>query len=95
MVFKFLKNQLKKGEGSQGEKGHGSQSIEYEGFTITPTPTKSAGGWTTEGDIAQQVDGETRTEHFIRAETHTDREQAITHTITKAKRIIDERSGGL
>ena len=55
MVFKFLKNQLKKGEGSQGEKGHGSQSIEYERFTITPTPTKSAGGWTTEGDIAPSI----------------------------------------
>ena len=65
MVFKFLKNQLKKGEDPQ------------------------------EGDIAQKIDGETRTEHFIRAETHTDREQAISHTITKAKRIIDERSGGL
>lgn len=95
MVFKFLKNQLKKGEGSDGEKGHGSQCIEYEGFTITPTPTKGAGGWTTEGDIEQTIDGETCTEHFIRAETHTDREQAISHTVSKAKRIIDERSRGI
>ena len=36
------------------------------------------------------VDGEVRSEHFIRAETHTDPEQAISHTITKAKRIVDE-----
>ena len=95
MVLKFLKNQLTKGENSQGAKEHGGQAVEYGGFTIIPTPTKSAGGWTTEGDIEQKIDDETRVEHFIRAETHTDRQQAISHTITKAKRIIDERSGSL
>jgi len=36
------------------------------------------------------VNGETESRHFIRAETHMDRDQAISHTIMKGRRIIDE-----
>ena len=88
MIFKFIKNQLTRGADSEAESR--DRAVEYEGCTIIPAPRKSANGWTTEGDIEREVDGEVRSEHFIRAETHTDPEQAISHTITKAKRIIDE-----
>ena len=89
MIFKFIKNQLTRGADS--EAASRARAVDYEGCTIIPTPRKSANGWTTEGEIEREVDGEVRSEHFIRAETHTEQEQAISHTITKAKRIIDEQ----
>ena len=88
MIFKFIKNQLTRGADS--EAASRDRAVKYEGCTIIPAPRKSASGWTTEGDIEREVDGEVRSEHFIRAEAHTDSEQAISHTITKAKRIVDE-----
>ena len=91
MIFKFIKNQFARGADS--EVASRERAVEYEGCTIIPAPRKSANGWTTEGDIEREVNGEVRSEHFIRAETHTDPEQAISHTITKAKRIIDEQRG--
>ena len=90
MIFKFIKNQLTRGADSEAAASR-DRAVEYQDCTIIPTPRKSANGWTTEGDIERDVDGEVRSEHFIRAETHTDPEQAVSHTITKAKRIIDEQ----
>ena len=89
MIFKFIKNRFP--HGTDSEVASRDRAIEYEGCTIIPAPRKTGNGWTTEGDIEREVDGEGRSEHFIRAETHTDPEQAISHTITKAKRIIDEQ----
>ena len=88
MIFKFIKNQFARGADSQATSR--DRAVEYEGYTIIPAPRKTGNGWTTEGDIEREVNGEVRSEHFIRAETHTDPEQAISHTITKARRIVDE-----
>ena len=90
MIFKFIKNQLTRSADSEGAASRG-RAVEYRGCTIIPAPRKNANGWTTEGDIERDIDGDVRSEHFIRAETHTEQEQAISHTITKAKRIIDEQ----
>ena len=90
MIFKVIKKALSRDSGSS-EMASREQAVEYLGCTIVPASRKSSNGWTTEGDIEQRVEGEVRSEHFIRAETHTDREQAISHTITKGKRIIDEQ----
>lgn len=90
MIFKAIKKALSRDPGSPDSVSR-EQAIEYQGCTIVPTPRKGANGWTTEGDIEQEVDGEVHSEHFIRAEAHTDREQAINHSIAKAKRIIDEQ----
>ncbi len=89
MIFKFIKNRF--AHGADSKTASRDRAVEYEGYTIIPAPRKTGNGWTTEGDIEREVNGEVRSEHFIRAETHTDTEQAISHTITKAKRIIDEQ----
>ena len=89
MIFKFIKNRF--AQGADSKAASRDRAVNYEGCTIIPVPRKTGNGWTTEGDIEREVDGEVRSEHFIRAETHTDAEQAISHTITKAKRIIDEQ----
>ena len=89
MAFKFLKNFLSSSS-SDTESVDRIQAVEHEACTIVPTPRKGQGGWSTEGLIEKTVDGEVESRHFIRAETHTDKEQAISHTILKGQRIIDE-----
>jgi len=92
MIFKVIKKALSRNSDPL-ETASREQTVDYQGCTIVPSPRKGANGWTTEGDIERKVDGEVHSEHFIRAETHADREQAISHSITKAKRIIDEQIG--
>jgi len=89
MAFKFLKNFLSSSS-SDTESVDRTQAVEHEACTIVPTPRKGQSGWSTEGLIEKTVDGEVESRHFIRAETHTDKEQAISHTILKGQRIIDE-----
>ena len=89
MVFDFLKKHFGS-EKESGETDNRQHAVTHEGYTIVPTPKQDKGGWTTEGLIEQEVSGETESRHFIRAETHMDRDQAISHTIMKGRRIIDE-----
>ena len=93
MILKFFKNKRERSENipdSNSNKRTG-QTVEYQGITITPTPKKVVGGWTTEGNIHWKKGEDVSLEHFIRAETHVDQEQAFNQTVAKAKRIIDER----
>ncbi|MDD9980395.1 MAG: HlyU family transcriptional regulator [Gammaproteobacteria bacterium] len=85
----FLKNVLG-GGGGEGEP-EGAEPVEHAGFTIVATPRKASGGWSTEGHIRKVIDGETKEVHFIRADTSTSREAAITLSVSKARKIIDEQ----
>ncbi|MCY4349399.1 MAG: HlyU family transcriptional regulator [Thiotrichales bacterium] len=87
----FLKNVLG-GGGDRGEREpEGAEPVEHEGFTIIATPRKASGGWSTEGRIRKDIDGETKEAHFIRADTSTSREAAISLSVSKARKIIDEQ----
>ena len=90
----FLKNMLGGGSGSGGgdeSEPQGAEAVEHEGFTIVATPRKASSGWSTEGRIRKDVDGETKEVHFIRADTSTSRDAAITLSVSKARKIIDEQ----
>ena len=89
MVFEFIKKHFASGKDDEAI-NRLQDAVTHEGYTIVPTPKQGQGGWTTEGLIEREVDGETESSHFIRAETHMDREQAVSHTILKGQRIIDE-----
>ena len=89
MVFDFLKKHFVSEKGS-GETDNRQHAVTHEGYTIVPTPKQHKDGWTTEGLIEREVDGEIESRHFIRAEAHMERDQAISHTIMKGRRIIDE-----
>ena len=89
MVFEFLKKHFASGKEDEATNSR-QDALTHEGYTIVPTPKQGQGGWTTEGLIEREVDGETESSHFIRAETHVAREQAVSHTILKGQRIIDE-----
>ena len=89
MAFEFLKKYFASGEADEATSSR-QDAVTHEGHTIVPKPRQGQGGWTTEGLIEREVDGHMESRHFIRAETHMDREQAVTHTILKGQRIIDE-----
>lgn len=66
-------------------------AVDYEGYQIVAAPRQVSGGWSTEGFICAEVDGEPREAHFIRADTCMSREDAIEASRSKARKIIDER----
>ena len=86
----FLKNMFG-GGGEEGGEPEAADAVEHEGFTIVATPRKASGGWSTEGLIRKTVDGEEKEAHFIRADTSTSREAAITLAVGKARKIIEEQ----
>ena len=87
----FLKNVLGGGGGEREREREGADPVEHQGFTIVAAPRKASGGWSTEGHIRKVVDGETKEVHFIRADTSTSREAAVTLSVSKARKIIDEQ----
>ncbi len=68
-----------------------AESTDYKGFTITAAPIKEGGQFRTAGTIAKEIDGELRSAQFIRADNHSDRQAAISHSERKAQQIVDEQ----
>ncbi len=90
------------GAGSGGDDsaaGKSSQDVEateeYQGFTIEAAPIKEGGQFRTAGFISKEVDGTTKRAPFIRADNSTDKTQAISHSLSKGKQIIDEQGDRL
>ena len=71
------------------------ENVEYKNCLISPTPIKEGNQYRTAGTISGQVQDEARETHFIRADNHASRDQAVEHCVTKAKQIIDERGDNL
>ena len=70
-------------------------AVEYNGYTIQPAPRRQGGQWLTAGTISKDFPDESKSQHFVRAETHAGTEQARDFSIVKAKQIIDERGDKL
>ncbi|MCA8967572.1 MAG: hypothetical protein KDC48_22015 [Planctomycetes bacterium] len=90
--MKFLKGLLG-GGGSGGGSRHAA--VEYEGYTIVPTPEQREGGWSTCGIISREVGGETKEHRFVRADTSMSEQGAVDLTVQKARRLIDEQGENL
>jgi hypothetical protein len=69
------------------------ENVEYNNCVISPTPIKEGSQYRTAGTISNPADN--RETQFIRADNHSSRDQAVEHSITKAKQIIDERGASL
>lgn len=82
------------GGGSEGEAAPADQ-VEYQGFQIQPAPERREGGWNTAGLITKTIDGEEKEHRFIRVDTHSNRDDAISFSITKAQQIINEQGDHL
>ena len=67
------------------------ETIAYKGFTVEATPIEEPGGYRTAGFIIGEHEGEEKRAQFIRADQHTDKQQAVDHAFSKARQIIDEQ----
>ena len=85
------------GDGAGNDNGGGKpgESVEHEGFTITPAPMKEGGQYRLAGTITMDVDGETKTHKLIRADLFTSADEANEACIRKAKQVIKEQGAGI
>ncbi len=90
MVFKFLRN-LVSPASSAPRQAPQEASVEYNGHTIVPTPRQEGGVWRVMGVISKEIDGGAKSHTFVRADTHADEDEAVSPTIAKGDRIIDEQ----
>jgi hypothetical protein len=86
---------LKKLVGGGERAPEAADPVEYGGYQIVAAPRQVSGGWSTEGVIRGQVDGEDREASFIRADTCMTREDAVDASRAKARKIIDERGAAV
>ena len=70
-------------------------AVEYQGYRIRPAPYVNEGRYQTAGVIEKDGPEGTRTQRFIRAETHQSKDEAAEFSIAKGKQIIDERGDRL
>src|SRR5215475_5500511 len=66
-------------------------ATEYKGFSIVPAPRRESSGWLTAGVITKQFEAGVKEHRFVRADTYTNRDDAVAFCVTKAKQIIDEQ----
>jgi hypothetical protein len=66
-------------------------ATEYNGYMIHPAPHRQGSGWLTAGSITKEFPDGVKEHQFIRADTYTDRTDALAFCIQKAKQIIDEQ----
>lgn len=79
----------RKDEAPQGDKIIGSEG--YKGFTIHAIEMRAGGEFQLAGLIEKEIDGEKRSEKFVRADRIADREQLIVLTLAKGRQIVDEQ----
>jgi len=83
------------GGGAEGTAAPVGPAVEYNGYTIQPAPRRERGHWLTAGVISKDTPEGSKSQRFVRAETHASPELARDFAIVKAKQIIDERSDQL
>lgn len=81
------------GGGEGGEAA--ADAVDYNGYLIQPAPERRDGGWNTAGIITRTIDGEAKEHRFIRVDTHSSRDEAISFSVTKAQQIIDEQGDNI
>jgi len=89
----FLKRLF--GGGSADAPAPEVESLEYEGFTITPTPINEGGQYRVSARIEAIVDGEPKTHDLIRADVIRDFGEASEMSVRKAKQLIDQMGKAL
>ncbi|MEM7042078.1 MAG: HlyU family transcriptional regulator [Pseudomonadota bacterium] len=83
------------GGGGDGQDGRAGDAVDYNGFQIQPSPERRDGGWNTAGVISKTIDGEEKEHRFIRVDTHSNLDDAVSFSITKAQQIIDEQGDNI
>lgn len=63
----------------------------YNGYVIRPNPRQDGGQWYVAGTIVREGDADGEAHEFIRADTFTSLDDAVFHSLRKARQIIDEQ----
>ncbi len=67
-----------------------AETVEHEGFKITPTPIREGSEFRICAVIEKEIAGEVKTHKLIRADTVGGLDAAQTASINKAKQLIDQ-----
>ena len=79
------------GAGATGDTAPAANAVEYHGYRITPAPQRQPSGWNTAGVISKEFPDGVKEHRFIRVDTHANKDDAVSFSITKAQQIIDEQ----
>ncbi|CAG9297027.1 HlyU family transcriptional regulator [Celerinatantimonas diazotrophica] len=66
------------------------ESVEYQGFTITPEPIAEKGQYRVAGYIHKTIGDKSCEHHFIRSDVCMNEQQAVELTISKCQIFIDQ-----
>ncbi len=90
----FLKKLFGGGDSGQAAKAPTVDAEdEYKGYLIRATLMREGSEYQIAGTIEKEIDGETKTYSFIRADKMSSKDDCAAMTIAKAKQIIDEQRG--
>lgn len=89
----FFRKLMGGGDGA-GEAAAGA-AVEYQGYLIRPAPKPQGGQFITAGTIEKEFPDGLKKQTFIRADTHSSRDDASAHAINKAQQIINEQGDSL
>ena len=91
-MFGFLKKLFGPGEAPEPER---HDPVDYNGYSIIPTPRKESSGWRVEGLIEKQEGNRVLTYRFVRADIFISSEDTVQTIVMKAKRLVDEQGDKL
>lgn len=83
------------GGAGTGAASTSADPVDYNGYTIQPKPKRRDGGWNTAGVISKTIEGDPKEHPFIRVDTHSNLDDAISFSVAKARQIIDEQGDSL
>ncbi len=87
---RFIAPKKKKATSRESER-----ALDYQGYTIRPTPNREGSQWFTEGVITKEFADGVKERRYIRADMHSSKEIADAFAIVKAKQMIDEQGDRL
>jgi hypothetical protein len=94
-IGKLLKSIFNSTNGSSNSDTASSEPLDYKEFSIEAAPIDEGGKYRTAGYISGDLDGETKRVRFIRADENSNQQDAIEHSLAKARQIIDEQGAKL
>ena len=92
----FWKNLFGGGSSSAepaGDKVLGEES--YKGFLIKAIEMKAGAELQLAGTIEKEIDGETKSYRFIRADRMSSRDDLVALALAKGRQIVDEQGNGI
>ena len=81
------------GRGGEGgaKPAKAEPAVEYNGFEIIAEPISGGSQYNVAGIIRKTYPDGIKEHRFIRADTHGGRDEAVSHSVQKARQLIDEQ----